>query len=79
MVRVLDLRATSGTCTDNPMVKFLNVINRGEDPEVHLIARREDLPVGLLRMVASKSGYEVVEVKQERDYYTARLRKVVRG
>lgn len=76
MVKVIDLRTTAGTCTDNPMVKFLNVINRGEDPEIHLIAKREDLPVGLLKMVASKNGYEVVEIRIGESHYEAKLKRV---
>lgn len=74
-MRLLDLRAPSKTCSDNPMVMFLNTINRGEDSEIHLLARKEDLPVGILKLVAAKGGYEVVEIKLEESYYTAKLRK----
>jgi len=77
-VRVLDLRPRSTSCTDNPMVRFLNVVNRGEDEEVVVIANREDLPVGVLRMIASRSGYEVTEVRVEEGVVQARLRRVKR-
>jgi len=77
-VRVLDLRPRSTSCTDNPMVRFLNVVNRGEDEEVVVIANREDLPVGVLRMIASRSGYEVTEVRVEEGVIQARLRRVKR-
>jgi len=77
-VRVLDLRLRSTSCTDNPMVRFLNVVNRGEDEEVVVIANREDLPVGVLRMIASRSGYEVTEVRIEEGVVQARLRRVKR-
>ncbi len=75
MTRVLDLRPGSTSCTDHPMVRFLNVLNRGEDAELVVVARREDMPVGVLRMVASRSGYEVVEVRFEEAHYEALLRK----
>ncbi|MCC6047097.1 MAG: hypothetical protein LM571_02790 [Desulfurococcaceae archaeon] len=77
-MRVLDLRPRSTSCTDNPMVRFLNVVNRGEDEEVVVIANREDLPVGVLRMIASRSGYEVTEVRVEEGVVQARLRRVKR-
>jgi len=77
-VRVLDLRPRSTSCTDNPMVRFLNVVNRGEDEEVVVIANREDLPVGVLKMIASRSGYEVTEVRVEEGVVQARLRRVKR-
>jgi len=57
------------------MVRFLNVINRGEDLEIHLLARKEDLPIGILKLVAAKNGYEVIEIRLEESYYTAKLRK----
>jgi uncharacterized protein (DUF2336 family) len=60
------------------MVRFLNVVNRGEDEEVVVIANREDLPVGVLRMIASRSGYEVTEVRVEEGVIQARLRRVKR-
>lgn len=75
MVTVLDLRPESTSCTDHPMVRFLNVLNRGEDPELKVIARREDLPIGVLKMVASRNGYEVVEIKPGESHYEAKLRK----
>lgn len=77
-MRVLDLRPRSTSCTDNPMVRFLNVVNRGEDEEVVVIANREDLPVGVLKMIASRSGYEVTEVRVEEGVVQARLRRVKR-
>jgi len=75
-VKVLDLRPRSTSCTDNPMVKFLNVINRGEDEELLVIANREDLPVGILKIIASRNGYEVAEVSSEGSVVRARLKKV---
>jgi len=58
------------------MVKFLNVINRGEDEELLVIANREDLPVGILKIIASRNGYEVAEVSSEGSVVRARLKKV---
>jgi len=75
-VKVLDLRPRSTSCTDNPMVKFLNVINRGEDEELLVIANREDLPVGILKIIASRNGYDVAEVSSEGSVVRARLKKV---
>ena len=75
-MKVLDLRPRSTSCTDNPMVKFLNVINRGEDEELLVIANREDLPVGILKVIASRSGYDIIEFSSEDDVIRARLRKV---
>ncbi|MCX8185013.1 MAG: hypothetical protein RMI56_02055 [Sulfolobales archaeon] len=75
MVRVLDLRGVSKSCTDNPMVKFLNILNRGADPEVFVIASIDDLPLNILKLVASKSGYEVIRVENRETYYEATLRK----
>lgn len=75
-MKVLDLRPRSTSCTDNPMVKFLNVINRGEDEELLVIANREDLPVGILKIIASRNGYEVAEVSSEGSVVRARLKKV---
>ncbi|MEM2763905.1 MAG: hypothetical protein QXL30_03875 [Sulfolobales archaeon] len=74
-MKLLDLREQSKTCSDNPMVRFLNVINRGEDLEIHLLAKKEDLPIGILKLVAAKNGYDVIEIKLEESYYTAKLRK----
>ncbi|MEM2007523.1 MAG: hypothetical protein QW154_07820 [Sulfolobales archaeon] len=74
-MKLLDLRELSKTCSDNPMVRFLNVINRGEDLEIHLLAKKEDLPIGILKLVAAKNGYEVIEIRLEESYYTAKLRK----
>ncbi|MEM0066697.1 MAG: hypothetical protein QW741_03835 [Sulfolobales archaeon] len=74
-MKLLDLRELSKTCSDNPMVRFLNVINRGEDLEIHLLAKKEDLPIGILKLVAAKNGYDVIEIKLEESYYTAKLRK----
>ncbi len=75
-MKVLDLRPRSTSCTDNPMVKFLNVINRREDEELLVIANREDLPVGILKVIASRNGYEVTEFSSEDSVIRARLRKV---
>lgn len=75
-MKVLDLRPRSTSCTDNPMVKFLNVINRGEDEELLVIANREDLPVGILKIIASRNGYDVAEVSSEGSVVRARLKKV---
>jgi len=58
------------------MVKFLNVINRGEDEELLVIANREDLPVGILKIIASRNGYDVAEVSSEGSVVRARLKKV---
>lgn len=77
-MKVLDLRRGSTSCTDNPMVRFLNVINRGEDEEVLVIANKEDLPIGVLRLIASRSGYEVAEASMEENIVRARLRRVKR-
>jgi len=77
-VRVLDLRPRSASCTDNPMVRFLNVVNRGEDEEVVVIANKEDLPVGVLKLIASRNGYEVTEVSVEGGVVQAKLRRVKR-
>lgn len=74
-MKLLDLRELSKTCSDNPMVRFLNVINRGEDLEIHLLAKKEDLPIGILKLIAAKNGYDVIEIKLEESYYTAKLRK----
>lgn len=74
-MKLLDLRELSKTCSDNPMVKFLNVINRGEDLEIQLLAKKEDLPIGILKLVAAKNGYDVIEIRLEESYYTAKLRK----
>ena len=75
-MRVLDLRPRSTSCTDNPMVRFLNVVNKGEDEEVVVIANKEDLPVGILKVVASRNGYEVTEVSVREGVVQAKLRKV---
>jgi len=77
-VKVLDLRRGSTSCTDNPMVRFLNVINRGEEEEVLVIANKEDLPAGVLRLIASRNGYEVTEVSMEENVVRAKLRRVKR-
>ncbi|MCS7098914.1 MAG: hypothetical protein NZ925_01025 [Sulfolobales archaeon] len=73
-MKVLDLRGAR-SCTDNPMVKLLNVLNRGADLELHIVASGSDLPLNILKLVASKSGYEVVRVESRENYYEATLRK----
>jgi|YelNatPaOPRAMG01_1025707.scaffolds.fasta_scaffold10411_3 TusA-related sulfurtransferase len=74
-MKTLDLRGASSSCSDNPIVRFLRVVRGGEDLELLVIASKEDLPLGMLRIIASNNGYEVVAVKQEGAYYEAILRK----
>jgi len=60
------------------MVRFLTVVNKG-DEEVVIIANREDLPVGILKVVSSRNDYEVTEVSVKEGVVQAKLKKVRAG
>lgn len=74
-MEVVDLRSGSGTCTSNPLVRLLNIVNKGLEQEIVVLARKDDIPIGILKLLASKNGYEIVVIEDLGDSYEAKLKK----
>lgn len=57
-MKEFDLSRSAG-CRENPVALLIEILNSGNYNEFVVVTKKTVLPVGIVRVIASKKGYEV--------------------